>query len=488
MERNILKRRLGPAGGDYEYINHSEKLELAGKRLHFIGIGGIGMSGLARIAHNNDAVVTGSDLVQNPTVNKLLNEGINVSIGHDREQVCEDTDAVVFSAAVKDTNPEFKKAVKSGVKVYKYAQMLGKLMDLYDGVAVCGTHGKSTTSGWLAHCMDCVEEPVNYIVGADINQLGSSSSTSESDWFVAEACEYDRSFLNLKPKIACILNIEQDHLDYYSDIDEITGAFSEFACNIRPGGTLVANGQDGNVRKVIEGLSPGIRCLTFGLDDSCSFYAENIETVAGFTEFDVYYNKNYLGRTRTALPGEHNILNALAVIAVGLTMDVEKSKIFRGLGKFNGIDRRLMLKGVVNDITVMDDYAHHPTEIRASLKAMGERYNPERLWCIFQPHQYSRTRFLLDDFAESFKLSDITILPEIYFVRDTEAEKKQINSQVLVDKINSNGSEAVFIDGFENITEHLKQNVKPGDLVVSMGAGDVWKVTDEYIQWLRENS
>ncbi len=490
MERNNLQTGTDhiKKGNTLEYVNHTEKLELVGKKLHFIGIGGIGMSGLARVAHKNNAEISGSDMVENPVVTKLKQKGLKINIGHDASQLSDETDAVVVSAAIKQNNPEFSRALQKGFKVYKYAQMLGKLMDIYEGIAVCGTHGKSTTAGWLVQSLKSIQKPVNFIVGAEVSQLNCSSSTAESDWFVAEACEYDRSFLNLRPKIACILNIEQDHLDYYNDVDEIVEAFSDFAQGIQPGGKLVANGEDENIKKVIKDLPNHVECLTYGMNKDCDIYAANITIVNGLTEFDIYFDKKLLGRTRINLPGRHNIFNALAVTAIQLSMGIEKADALSSLNKFTGIDRRLMLKGIFEDVTVMDDYAHHPTEIKASLNAMREKYRPNRLWCIFQPHQYSRTRFLLDDFAESFKLSDITILPEIYFVRDTEEEKKLVNSQVLVDKINSNGSKALFIDGFSNICEHLKKNVKAGDLVVSMGAGDVWKVTDEYIQWLRKNS
>jgi UDP-N-acetylmuramate--alanine ligase len=204
--------------------------------------------------------------------------------------------------------------------------------------------------------------------------------------------------------------------------------------------------------------------------------------------FDVYRGAELLGRSNISLPGRHNIGNALAVTATAICMGTDQRCVLGHLGGFSGIDRRLMLKTQKAGITILDDYAHHPTEIRGSLEAIRERFAPKRLWCVFQPHQYSRTRFLLDDFAESFKLADITIVPEIYFVRDTEETKKQVNAQMLVDRICDSGCEAVFIDNFGRICEYLKENVKPGDLVVTMGAGDIWKVADEYIQWLRDNS
>ena len=483
---------------------------VAGLRFHFIGAGGIGMSGLAQLLIRNHGIVTGSDQTPGSEVRALCQMGADIKIGHNADNLSPQTDAVVISAAIKEDNPELKLARQRGCRVYKYARMLGRLMDSYDGIAVSGTHGKSTTSGWLVYCLKQAGLDPNFIVGARIGQLGSSSGTTEGRYFVAEACEYDRSFLNLKPKIACILNIEQDHLDYYKDENEIVAAFADFALGTRPDGVVIANGQDPNVAKVIRRLGAGRRCETFGLDENCNFYAGNIKLNDGLYGFDVFHNGKLLGATKISLPGRHNILNALAVTAIGLNAGVEPDQILQTLPNFTGIDRRLMLKGrfIVRDtsclmrrakkrntkyairnttIVVLDDYAHHPTEIRASLQAIRQRYRPSRIWCVFQPHQYSRTRFLLDDFSESFKLADITIVPEIYFVRDSQAAKKQVNARMLVEKMRNNGTEAVFIDPFEDICDYLKQNVAPGDLVVTMGAGDIWKVADEYIQWLREN-
>jgi len=491
------------AAHKYKVTDANSKLVLAGTRFHFIGAGGIGMSGLAQLLIKHNAIVTGSDQTGSDVVDRLCGMGANIKIGHNAQNLSPDTDVVVISAAIKEDNPELKLARKRGYKVYKYAQMLGELMNRYEGIAVSGTHGKSTTSGWLVYLLKQAGVNSNFIIGARINQLDTSSGVADSQgdrpkagsiksasggFFVAEACEYDRSFLNLKPKIACILNIEQDHLDYYRDENEIVEAFGEFACGTKLDGVIIANGHDVNVKKVINRLGTHQRCQVFGLTESCNFYAKNIVLNDGLYSFDVYHNGKLLGATRISLPGKHNIMNALAVVAVAVNAGLDSSQVLQLLPGFTGIDRRIMLKGSVGQITVLDDYAHHPTEIRASLQAIRERYRPKRLWCIFQPHQYSRTRFLLDDFAESFKLADITIVPEIYFVRDSQKEKKEINAQMLVERMRDNGTDAIFIDGFAAICDYLKKNVNSGDLVVTMGAGDIWKVADEYIQWLRGNS
>lgn len=484
----LSKLQVHPKSMDpnFEILTPPEGTEMpvATRRYHFIGAGGIGMSGLARLLVKNNAVVTGSDMEETAIVRQLRDAGADIRAGHSAENLPQGLEAVVISAAIKETNPELAAARKRGCTIRKYAEMLGELMDCYDGIAVCGTHGKSTTSGWLAHLMTLAGADPSFIVGADIPQLGGSSGVGDSDIFIAEACEYDRSFLNLHPEIGVILNIEQDHLDYYRDEDEIVEAFIDFARGIRPSGVLIVNGQDPNVERVLNALDDDRTCLTFGLDETCDFNARNVALVDGRYEFDIYRQNVLLGRTRISVPGRHNIFNALAVAAAAVTAGIDTEKVLRLLDEFTGMDRRLMLKAECNGIVILDDYAHHPTEIRASLEAIRGRWRPERIWCVFQPHQYSRTRFLLDDFAESFKLADITIVPDIYFVRDTEENKRLVNAQVLVDRVRKTGADAVYINDFAGIREYLKAHVRSGDLVVTMGAGNVWKVADEYIQWL----
>lgn len=472
----------------YEVVRSGVDTSLAGKKFHFIGAGGIGMSGLAKVLLANEAVVSGSDQAGSEVTEKLQKLGADIRIGHGEGNVAEGLDAVVISAAVREDNPELQKARAAGLKVYKYAEMLGELMNRYDGIAVAGTHGKSTTSGWLAFVLSRAGMEPNFIVGADVTQLGSNSGTGSGSVFVAEACEYDRSFLKLRPKHAAILNIEQDHLDYYRDTSDIIDAFADFAKGVRREGMLLVNGQDPNVREMLSRLGEGFGYQTFGLDGDFDFCAKNLALKDGCYGFDVFVRGYPVGRVSIRVPGVHNVFNAVAVIALGSGAGLDARQVIEILPEFTGVDRRLMLKAQVNGVTVLDDYAHHPTEIRASLKGIRERYNPKRLWCVFQPHQYSRTRFLLDDFAESFNLADVTIVPEIYFVRDSELSKELVNAQKLVDRICQAGSEARFIDGFGAICEHLKENAGSGELVVTMGAGDIWKVADEYIQWLRRDS
>ena len=462
---------------------------IGSKKYHFTGAGGIGMSALAKMFLAHGATITGSDQQASAVTDSLIKLGADIQIGHSAENITQALDALVVSAAIRPDNPEVIAAQAAKIPVIKYAEMLGKLMYSFDGVAICGTHGKSSTSGWLAYVLKIAEFKPNFIIGADIVQLITNSGVGDpQSLFVAEACEFDRSFLDLHPQIAVMLNIEQDHLDYYKDEDDIVDAFTDFAHGVKADGTVILNGQDPNSLKVLSRLKPDQNTLTFGMVNTCDIYAENIRQIDGLQHFDVIYQGDLVGQTKIALPGQHNVCNALAVIAVTIAAGIDPNTILPLMHTFTGMDRRLMLKAKCDGITIMDDYAHHPTEIRASLQAIRQLYSPKRILCIFQPHQYSRTRFLLDDFAESFKLADITIVPQIYFVRDTEENRELVNAQVLVNRIKDNGCQAEFINTFEEIVEYLKNSLRPGDLAVTMGAGDIWKVADEYIQWFGKHS
>lgn len=514
----------------HEVVDIMSRLHIAGSRYHFIGAGGVGMSGLARLLVGKGAIVTGSDQNRTAATSRLNDLGAHIYVGHSADNLDPATDVVVISAAIKENNPELQMARQRGCRVVKYAQYLGELMGHFDGIAISGTHGKSTTTGWLVYCLKQLGVDANFVVGAASSQLGGSSGAGDSDVFVAEACEYDRSFHNFKPGVACILNIERDHLDCYKDEDAILESFYRFARGTRPGGLIVAGGEDPNVQKVlrlmkddgslmmggqsassVSNYPPSI--VTFGLDPACHFSAQNVREVDGFYHFDVFRDGRPLGETRISLPGLHNVRNAMAVIAVAVSIGVEPERLFRVLDGFQGMDRRLMLKGRLEaagcrpegtdagssgppasglqpatedrGITVLDDYAHHPTEIRASLAAIRQRYQPRRLWCVFQAHQYSRTVALLEEFSRSFALADKVILPEIYFSRDSQASRDAINAGVLADRIRRGGTDAEYVASFDAVCDYLEQHVNAGDVVVTMGAGDVWKVADEYIQRLR---
>ncbi|MBN1509456.1 MAG: UDP-N-acetylmuramate--L-alanine ligase [Sedimentisphaerales bacterium] len=471
----------------YEVVEVMSRPEVAGRKFHFIGAGGVGMSGLARLLLENQAVVSGSDQTASAVTSRLSTLGADIHIGHGAANLPADAETVVISAAIREGNPELEVARHRGCRVVKYAQMLGELVNQFDAIAISGTHGKSTTSGWLAYSLKRVGVDVNFVVGADVPQLGGSSGGGQSDYFVVEACEYDRSFQNYEPQVATILNIERDHLDCYRDEEDIIQAFCQFALGTKPGGLIVANGGDPNTTELLRRLGSRRTILTFGLDGQYDFSADNIREKDGFYQFDAFREGLYLGSARISLPGRHNVLNAIAVIATAACIGVVPQRILEVLDGFRGMDRRLMLKGQLGGVTVLDDYAHHPTEIRASLRAIRERYRPQRLWCVFQAHQYSRTKSLLEEFAGSFTQADTTILPEIYFVRDSEVSRSEVNAEILAERIRQHDTNAEYIGRFDAVCDYLEQNVRSGDLVVTMGAGDVWKVADEYIQRLGRN-
>lgn len=457
-----------------------------GKRIHFIGIGGCGMRALAAMLIKKGAIVSGSDAVSSGYLATLNKMGANCWVGHSAEKLDFPVDLAVVSAAVDRSNPELVALRSRNVSILKYAQMLGLLMESGFGIAVSGTHGKSTTTAMIAYILKEAGFDPSYVVGANVDQLAGGSGVGSGRYFVAEACEYDRSFLNLHPSLAVVLNIEEDHLDYYSGLEEIVGAFSDFVSNIRPDGLLLYNSDDDNVRKIIK---QDLKSESFAILEGGDWVAERIGlTDIGCYGFDVVYKGELLGRIELKIPGRHNVYNAMAAVAASYHCDVPFERIRLALERFEGAYRRLSLKASAGGITILDDYAHHPSEIRASLEAVRERYLPRRLWCVFQPHQHSRTRFLLEDFARSFEAADYVIVPDIYFVRDSEQEKGLISSADLVERINQNGGRAFYLPKMEQIVEYLKTQLDMGDAVITMGAGDIWKVADELVSWLRRDS
>jgi len=451
-------------------------------RVHMIGIGGCGMSGLAAMLLRCGARVSGTDARVSAELTRLEQSGARISTQQVAESVPPDADLVVISAAIPPTHPERVEAERRGLRVIKYAELLGLLMARHDGIAIAGTHGKSTTTAWVTYVLRQAGLDPNFVVGATVEQLGGGSGVGNGPHFVVEACEYDRSFLNLTPRRAAILNIEEDHLDCYADLHAIQQAFAAFARRVPPDGLLVLNGQDPRCRAVAEGLS--CRVETFGAHDGATWQAADIVAESGRYRFLVRHAGQTFGPLRLGLAGRHNVDNALAVIALSRDCGVSWEHIERGLAEFRGAHRRLELRGVVHGISVLDDYAHHPTEIRATLAAARERYAPRRLWCVFQPHQHSRTRFLLADFARSFSLADEVIVPDIYFVRDSERERELVCAQDLVQRITAQGGHARYVPDFAEIVGLLARDVRPGDIVLTMGAGNIWKVADELVQRL----
>ena len=455
-----------------------------GRRIHLVGIGGAGMRAMAKMLLERGAAVSGSDMTDGEAVRQLEQAGAKVGVGQRAENVPDGCELVVHSAAVRDDNPELAAARRRGIEVAKYARMLGWLMDEAEGIAVAGTHGKSTTTAMVAYVLRAAGADPSFVVGAVVPQLGGPSGVGAGRHFVAEACEFDRSFLNLRPAAAAILNIEEDHLDYYRDLAEIAGAFADFARRVRPEGVVVVNGDCPLALRA--GDAACCRVETFGLSDECTWRGVELGVEAGRYQVAVDCGGEPFCRFTVPLPGEHNVYNSLAATALLHYAGLDGARIAELIGGFRGAERRMTLRGVAGGVTVLDDYAHHPTEIAATLRAIREHYAPRRLFCVFQPHQHSRTRFLLKDFACSFRSADMVAVPDIYFVRDDPGEKRCISSEDLVAQIElaKGGGSAAYLKDFASIVSYLKGVLTPGDAVVTMGAGDIWKVADEIVRWL----
>ncbi len=453
-----------------------------GRRIHLIGVGGSGMRALAKMLLERGATISGSDRLSGGAIERLRERGASIQIGQCAENLPDLCDLVVHSAAIHEQNPELLAARRRGIEVIKYSRMLGRLMAERVGIAVSGTHGKSTTTAMVAYTLHAAGADPSFVVGAIVPQLGGPSGVGGGRHFVAEACEYDRSFLDLSPRLAAILNIEEDHLDCYEDLDAILEAFRSFAALVPPEGVLIANGED---RKVVEATA-AVSCEveTFGLSQTCTWRGSDLRSDRGRHAMTVLLKGREFCRLAVPLPGLHNVYNALAAVGLLHHAGVAGERIAELLGGFAGAYRRMTLKGRPGGITVLDDYAHHPTEIAATLRAIRDFYEPDRLLCVFQPHQHSRTRFLLKDFARSFALASEVIVPDIYFVRDSEREKDHISSEDLVAQIRLHGGAASYVETFERIVHYLQQRLRPGDLVVTMGAGNIWEVADEVVRRL----
>jgi UDP-N-acetylmuramate--alanine ligase len=463
----------------FNRVTHNELTNL---RVHLVGIGGSGMSGLASMLLKRGAHVSGSDRCASIDVDRLAERGAKVSTQQTPDAIPPDAELVVASAAIPEDHPERVEARRRGLKTLKYAELLGMLMSQCDGIAVSGTHGKSTTTAWLTYTLKRAGLDPNFVIGAQVPQLGGGSGVGDGPHFVAEACEYDRSFLNLTPTRAVVLNIEEDHLDCYADIGAIRDAFGEFVRRVPRDGLVALNHDDEHCRAIGEGV--GARVVTFGRGAGAGWRAENVRLEDGVYAFDVSREGEHVGHARLGIAGPQNVDNALAVIALASDCGVPWEVIQRGLADFRGAQRRLEPRGEVRGVRVLDDYAHHPTEIRVTLQAARERYGPKRLWCVFQPHQHSRTRFLLEDFARSFALADRVVVPDIYFVRDTERDRQAVNAADLVEAICRGGGNATYVPAFGEIVRQVAEEAEPGDVVMTMGAGTIWKVADELVQRL----
>jgi UDP-N-acetylmuramate--alanine ligase len=460
-----------------------QPIALAGKRLHFVGIGGCGMSGLARLAGRYGAICSGSDRSPSATVTALRESGIDVTLEQTADSVPNEVDIMVISAAIGAEHPEVVEATRRGIAVMKYARLLGELMIGRTGVAIAGTHGKSTTTSLLSHVLIQTKLDPSFIVGATCKQIGGGYRVGESNLLVAEACEYDRSFHNFHPTHAVILNVEEDHLDLYAGIDEIVESFAQFASRLPRKGSLLINHEMPHRLAITAGLP--CRVETIGFAPQADWRIEVSDAGAGPALVTLHHEDQAVAQWPSPMPGEHMAYNAAAAAVTARRLGAAWPAIADAIADFQGLDRRMQKLGTrdVEDgaITVVDDYGHHPTEIDTTLRALSRHYRPDRLICVFQPHQHSRTRFFMDQFAASFSEADIVIVPHIYFVRDSEQERQAVKAGDLVDRLRSRGIQAMHLYPFDAIVEHLELITRAGDLVVTMGAGDVWQIARKFL-------
>ena len=448
------------------------------KKIHFIGIGGISMSGLAEILLENDFKVSGSDMKESEITTKLSANGAKIFIGHNGKNVI-GADLIVYTAAIAKENPELLEAEKLNIKTIDRAEFLGDIMKGHKyNVAIAGTHGKTTTTSMVSHIVLKADLNPTILVGGKLDLIEGNVRAAKSDYFITEACEYKRSFLKFYPYIGVILNIDADHLDYYKDIDEIEGAFLDFAKLIPTNGYLVCNAEDSRVQNIVSKISCNV--CTFGIKKG-NIQARDISyNKNGCPSFEVYYNDVLLGDIDLNVPGVYNLTNSLASIGVAISLNIPFDIIKIGLFEFHGTHRRFEIKGEKNGVTVIDDYAHHPTEIKAALSAT-KNYPHNKIYCVFQPHTYSRTITLFNEFSQAFSDVDEVILADIYAAR--EKDTGIVSSNMLGEKIRENGVSCVNFHNFKSIVNYLKENLKPGDLLLTVGAGDVNEVGEMYLEY-----
>lgn len=443
------------------------------KNIHMIGIGGVSMSGIAAILTNWGFKVSGSDRSQSESTDKLTSMGINVTIGHNLEDIAS-SDVVVYSAAIKQDDPEMVEAKRLNIPTIERADFLGELTRCFkDTICISGTHGKTTTTSMVSLCfIEALKDP-SIQVGAFLNTLDGNYKIGKSEHFIIEACEYVESFLKFSPKAEIILNIDNDHLDYFKNFDNIKNAFVKYVKLLPNDGLLVVNADDKNCLDLQQFTTA--KTVTYGIENKdADFYADNISfDNDGFANFDVYKNKEFYCKISLSVPGMHNILNALSCIALCDSYNIESKDIQSALKKFTGAHRRFEFKGKINGASIYDDYGHHPTEITATATSVSNKKH-NKSWVVFQPHTYSRTKNLLDDFAKALLNFDNIIVLDIYAARETNTYN--ISSEDLVNKIISLGKDAKYIPTFDECVSYLKENVKENDIVLTLGAGTVTQI------------
>ena len=447
--------------------------------VHFIGIGGISMSGLAEILLEEGFTISGSDAKQSALTDSLAQKGATIYIGQKASNLSIRPALVVYTAAIREDNEEFKAAVDAGIPRLSRAELLGQIMDNYEkSIAVAGTHGKTTTTSMISQILLVAKADPTISVGGILEAIGGNIRVGGSEVFITEACEYTNSFLHFHPKYSIITSVEAEHLDFFKDIDDIRRSFHEFAGNTAHDGVLIINGQIAALDQITNNLSCSV--TTYGLCENDDFYAKNItynDHACG--TYTLMHKTEDLGTVSLSVPGRHNVSNSLAAIALCLNLGLPLDVIKKGLLQFGGTKRRFEYKGTKNGITVIDDYAHHPTEVAATLTA-ARNYPHGRIICVFQPHTYSRTKAFLSDFARVLSMADIVVLADIYAAR--EKNTIGISSKDLLAELQKNGQESYYFPSFDEIEKFLSEKCINNDLLITMGAGDVYLIGEHLLQ------
>ncbi len=453
------------------------------RHIHMVGIGGIGMSGMAEILLRKGYVVSGSDGARSETTDRLEELGATIYIGHDPSQI-EGADVVVYTSAVKaEENVETKAALEKRIPVIKRAEMLAELMRMKFGIGIAGTHGKTTTTTMTGHVVKSGSFDPTIIVGGRVHSFDKTNAVvGGGDIILVEADEYDRTFLKLSPSMAVITNIEAEHMDIYTDVDDIKQAFLEFANKVPFYGSVIICLDDDNVRSIVPGIKR--KTLTYGFTPQARLRPSSLTASGMHTSFDVSLDGKELGNVRIQAPGEHNVRNALAAVGVGLELNMEFEAIKKGLENYDGVFRRFQLKHDDGKRMVIDDYAHHPTEVQATIRAARNGWPDRRIVAVFQPHLYSRTQELYKEFGLSFFDADVTVVTDIYPSREKPIEG--VSGKLIADTAEDYGHRAVhYIADKQDVPGGLRQITEPGDLIVTMGAGDIYKYGELFVQSLK---
>lgn len=447
--------------------------------VHCVGIGGIGLSGLAKCLLADGIVVSGSDEHPSPLLATLEALGASVQIGHSAVCVPEGTACLVRSAAIADSNPEVVEARRRGIPVLYYAEALAVFVNSRHGIAVGGCHGKTTTSALIAHTLRRAGLDPGFVVGGILREFATNAGAGRGRHFVVEACEYNRSFLALRPRCAIVTNIEADHLDTYGTLDAVVEAFGEFLANVPPEGLAIVNGDDSRARSAAACARASVE--TFAVEGRADWTARQVESRAGRYRFEVVHRDSGVAWLSLATPGRHQIGNALAAFAACRWAGLAPVVIAEAFSDFHGVARRFEAKGERDGVTVIDDYGHHPTEIRAVGAMTREVFPRRRLWAVFQPHQHSRTRLLFGDFARAFGSFDRVLIADIYRARDSEEDVRSVSAAGLAEAIAEMGVSASYGGTLDDIVRRLEAETRDGDVVLTLGAGDVHRVGTEFL-------